>query len=442
MLPEVRSSSEVYGETEPALLRRARSRSRATRAISRPPSSARPASRPGRPRTPTARAASCCSTPARSPCPRRTACSRPWGGRSAARRHVLPRGLGLHRGRRRAVAARRPQGDRRPRPRSSGLAATVPDSDGVYLVPGVRRPRRAVLGPVRARPHHRPHAQHERRPHRARDRGLDGLPDARRPRAMQQDAGLRLDHLKVDGGAAANDALLQFQADLLGVPVRRPVVAETTALGAAYLAGLAVGYWKDRRRRAQLGARPRVHARHGRRRARVTPVPMAQGRRARARVGGAGDPRVAAPEPRPGRERGAGASSGDRSTDPGRAGSTRLLPVRPSLRKRFRPKAPAGSTRKGCNARRRGAIITSAVCALAFILAMAWSVAIERPRLAGSQICAQDAASAQLFGADAPGAYTFDRETGRAVRLPLPWRSRWPSRGSSTPAIRDRPRAA
>ena len=49
----------------------------------------------------------------------------------------------------------------------------------------------------------------------------------------------------MDGGAAANAMLLQFQADLLGVPVRRPVVAETTALGAAYLAGLAVGYWTD-----------------------------------------------------------------------------------------------------------------------------------------------------------------------------------------------------
>jgi glycerol kinase len=48
----------------------------------------------------------------------------------------------------------------------------------------------------------------------------------------------------VDGGAAANGMLLQFQADLLGVPVRRPVVRETTALGAAYLAGLAVGYWE------------------------------------------------------------------------------------------------------------------------------------------------------------------------------------------------------
>ena len=60
---------------------------------------------------------------------------------------------------------------------------------------------------------------------------------------MRQDAGLALTALKVDGGAAVNGSLLQFQADMLGVPVRRPTVAETTALGAAYLAGLAVGYW-------------------------------------------------------------------------------------------------------------------------------------------------------------------------------------------------------
>ena len=60
---------------------------------------------------------------------------------------------------------------------------------------------------------------------------------------MQREAGVKLSSLKVDGGAAANNSLLQFQADLLDVSVRRPVVAETTALGAAYLAGLAVGYW-------------------------------------------------------------------------------------------------------------------------------------------------------------------------------------------------------
>jgi glycerol kinase len=62
--------------------------------------------------------------------------------------------------------------------------------------------------------------------------------------AMAADAGGRLGVLRVDGGAAANDLLLQLQADILGVPVERPVVAETTALGAAYLAGLAVGYWQ------------------------------------------------------------------------------------------------------------------------------------------------------------------------------------------------------
>ncbi len=61
--------------------------------------------------------------------------------------------------------------------------------------------------------------------------------------AMQKDADLELTELRVDGGAARNDLLMQFQADVLGVPVVRPVVTETTALGAAYLAGLAVGYW-------------------------------------------------------------------------------------------------------------------------------------------------------------------------------------------------------
>ena len=63
--------------------------------------------------------------------------------------------------------------------------------------------------------------------------------------AVGGDAGIALAELRVDGGAAANNALLQFQADLLGVPVVRPEVTETTALGAAYLAGLAVGFWSS-----------------------------------------------------------------------------------------------------------------------------------------------------------------------------------------------------
>ena len=63
--------------------------------------------------------------------------------------------------------------------------------------------------------------------------------------AMQKDAGVRLASLKVDGGASRNNLLMQFQADLLGARVVRPQVTETTALGAAYLAGLAVGFWSS-----------------------------------------------------------------------------------------------------------------------------------------------------------------------------------------------------
>jgi glycerol kinase len=63
--------------------------------------------------------------------------------------------------------------------------------------------------------------------------------------AMEKDSGVKLTSLKVDGGMVFNDLLMQFQADILSVPVIRPKVAETTALGAAYAAGLAVGFWKN-----------------------------------------------------------------------------------------------------------------------------------------------------------------------------------------------------
>jgi len=82
--------------------------------------------------------------------------------------------------------------------------------------------------------------------------------------AMHKDAGARLRELRVDGGACVNDALMQFQADLLGLPVVRPVVTETTALGAAYLAGLAVGFWKDAAELAQLWKAERVFRPRGR----------------------------------------------------------------------------------------------------------------------------------------------------------------------------------
>ena len=124
------------------------------------------------------------------------------------------------------------------------LMQAVPDSGGVYLVPafvGLGAPywdphaRGAILGLTRdTRVEHIARAAVDAMAYQTRD-VLE---------VMQEEAGLRLPHLKVDGGAAANAMLLQFQADQLGVPVRRPVVAETTALGAAYLAGLAVGYWQ------------------------------------------------------------------------------------------------------------------------------------------------------------------------------------------------------
>ncbi len=63
--------------------------------------------------------------------------------------------------------------------------------------------------------------------------------------AVRRDAGTPLLELRVDGGASANDALMQFQSDILGIPVVRPAVTETTALGAAYLAGIAVGFWRS-----------------------------------------------------------------------------------------------------------------------------------------------------------------------------------------------------
>ena len=125
------------------------------------------------------------------------------------------------------------------------LANSVPDSDGVVLVPAF-----AGLGS----PHWDPYARGgifglhrgSSAAHLARA-ALDAIAyqSAELLEAMQADAGQPLTELRVDGGAAANDLLMQIQADLLGVPVLRPKVLETTALGAAYLAGLAVGVWAD-----------------------------------------------------------------------------------------------------------------------------------------------------------------------------------------------------
>ncbi|HSG39443.1 MAG TPA: glycerol kinase GlpK [Thermoanaerobaculia bacterium] len=133
--------------------------------------------------------------------------------------------------------------------RSSGeieaLAASVPDAGGVVLVPaftGLGAPhwdpyaRGALVGITRG----------TTAGHLARA-ALEGIAFqvADVLAAMEADSGVRVSELRVDGGATANNLLMQFQADLVGVPVVRPRVQETTALGAAYLAGLAVGVWKD-----------------------------------------------------------------------------------------------------------------------------------------------------------------------------------------------------
>jgi glycerol kinase len=126
------------------------------------------------------------------------------------------------------------------------LASQVLDNGGVYIVPAF-----AGLGA----PHWDPHARGaivgltrgSSRAHLARA-ALESIAyqSADLLEAMQKDAGEKLTELRVDGGAAANDLLMQFQADILGVPVVRPKVLETTALGAAYLAGLATDVWKSR----------------------------------------------------------------------------------------------------------------------------------------------------------------------------------------------------
>ena len=130
-------------------------------------------------------------------------------------------------------------------PETEELAMSVPDTCGVYLVPafvGLGAPywdpyaRGILTGLTRgANRNHIARAALESMAYQT----YDVL------HAMEEDAGIPLAELRVDGGAAANNFLLQFQADITGVPVLRPKTLETTALGAAYLAGLAVGYWKN-----------------------------------------------------------------------------------------------------------------------------------------------------------------------------------------------------
>jgi glycerol kinase len=130
-------------------------------------------------------------------------------------------------------------------PESERIASSLPDNAGVYFVPaltGLGAPywdqdaRGAIFGLTRGTTSaHLVRAALEAMCYQTRD-VLE---------AMQKDSGLAIPRLKVDGGAVANDFLCRFQADVLGVEVVRPKTIETTSLGAAYLAGLAVGYWQD-----------------------------------------------------------------------------------------------------------------------------------------------------------------------------------------------------
>ena len=131
-------------------------------------------------------------------------------------------------------------------PDSEWVAKRVPDSDGVYVVPafvGLGAPywdmdaRGLIIGITRGtKKSHIVRATLDSMAYQTKD--VLG--------AMEADSGIKLAALKVDGGAVANNMLMQFQADILGVPVDRPQVIETTALGAAYLAGLAVGVWDSK----------------------------------------------------------------------------------------------------------------------------------------------------------------------------------------------------
>ena len=131
-------------------------------------------------------------------------------------------------------------------------ASKVPDTGGVYFVPaftGLGAPhwdmyaRGAIVGLTRGtKPEHIIRAAQE----------SIAFQSAELVHAMEQDTGYQLSELRVDGGACRDAFLMQFQADILGLTVRRPVIRETTALGAACLAGLTVGLWSSEQELAEL----------------------------------------------------------------------------------------------------------------------------------------------------------------------------------------------
>ena len=245
MMPEIQSSSEVYGTVHTSA---AAARGAGRRHPRRPAGGdVRPGRvrRRARPRTPTAPAASCIFNTGEEIVHSKNGLLTTVGYKlgDAAPHYALEGSI--------AVTGSLVQwlrdnlGMISSAPEIETLAASVEDNGGVYFVPafsGLFAPywrsdaRGAIVGLTRfVNKGHIARAALEATAFQTRE-VLD---------AVNADSGVPLTELKVDGGMVANDALMQFQADILGVPVIRPKVVETTALGAAYAAGLAVGFWKD-----------------------------------------------------------------------------------------------------------------------------------------------------------------------------------------------------
>ena len=285
MLPEIRSSSEVYGEVDDRQPDR-RAASPATSATSRRRRSARRASTPAMPRTRTAPATSCCSTRAPRPVQSKaglltTVCYK-IGDEAAV--YALEGSI--------AITGALVQWLRdnlhmiQAAPQVEELAKSVDDNGGLYIVPafsGLFAPywkssaRGVFAGLTRyVNAGHIARATLEATAFQTRE-VMD---------AMESDSGVTLNELKVDGGMVANDLLMQFQADILGVPVIRPEVAETTALGASYAAGLAVGFWSSTQEvRDNWAEDKRWEPQHGRRQAGRVLQGVEEGRHPDVRLG-------------------------------------------------------------------------------------------------------------------------------------------------------------
>ena len=159
------------------------------------------------------------------------------------------------------------------------------DNGGVFFVPAFAGLGAPLLGSVRPRGHRGPDARRD--PGHIARAAIEAiaLQTLDIMDCMKKDSGLPLSTLRVDGGASRNNMLMQCQANVLGVPVERPMITETTALGAAYLAGLAVGFWDSEEEVSTLWKLDRrFGARHGRGAPRRAAPQLASRRRPRCEL--------------------------------------------------------------------------------------------------------------------------------------------------------------